>query len=209
MKRALGLPAIGLAIAATAIVTHQVIGERPGQPGGCACVVSLNLSAVLEGLNERGEAELELKKMADRMIAEDTQRQESIQALREQATDIPETDETALMALSDRVAQEAITYQAWRLYATEQLDIEKSLMLRDLDRRIEEAVKELAEANGYDIVLLDDSGQALTLNPESKVPREAQVKQQITSQRAMYVSPVADITDELIERMNNAFNTGG
>ena len=62
---------------------------------------------------------------------------------------------------------------------------------------------------GYDFVLMDDTSAELAVNPESKVAREIQVKQQMTARRSLYVNPAMDITDQLIQRMNNAFNAGG
>ena len=102
----------------------------------------------------------------------------------------------------------ALETQAWRMFATEQVDIEASLRLRDLDRSIKSAVTQLAEINGYDIVLVDDSGRELSIDAQSKASREIQVKAQMNARRLLYTNPEVDVTDELIERMNNAFNAG-
>jgi hypothetical protein len=46
------------------------------------------------------------------------------------------------------------------------------------------------------------------VNPESRASRESQVTQQLFSRRVLYADPVVDITDELVERMNNAYKSG-
>lgn len=197
-----------LVLVLSGIVAYRVLAQVGGGDG-CACVVSVNLPAVLEGLAERGEAEAELRTMADEMIAEDSERKQVIEDLRKQFTDIPEADREARADLGDRLTLEVLEYQGWRAYSAERLDIEKSLQLRELDRRVRRAIDDLAMLKGYDFVLMDDTSAELSVNPESKLAREVQVKQQMTARRSLYVNPAMDITDQLIQRMNNAFNAGG
>lgn len=209
-KRSLTVPVALLVLGMAGFLTYQVTGQRSGGAGtGCACVVSVNLPAVIDGLNQRAEAVLQLEDLRSRTLAEDEERKTRITQLREQLLEIPEADLDRREEAGEELARVALDYQAWRQFAMEQLDIEKSLMWRELDRVVTEAVAELAEISGYHLVLMDDSGQELGVNPESKISRELQVQQQMTSRRLLYVAPVADVTDELIERMNNAFNAGG
>ena len=42
----------------------------------------------------------------------------------------------------------------------------------------------------------------------SKIPREAQVAQRIDEQRLLYARADLDVTDQLIQRMNNSFRLG-
>ena len=90
-----------------------------------------------------------------------------------------------------------------------QVDIEKSIMLRDLYKQIKEAVAELANVEGYDLILVDDSGGELGIDPNSQQSREAQILRQITRRRALYSADTIDITDEIIVRMNNAYKSRG
>ncbi len=147
--------------------------------------------------------------MADAMTAEDSERKQAIGDLQGQMADIPETDLEARADVGERLALEVLEYQGWRAYAAQRLDIEKSLQLRDLDRKVRKAIKDLATLRGYDFVLKDDTSAELAVNPESKLAREIQIKQQMTARRSLYANPALDITDQLIQRMNNAFNAGG
>jgi Skp family chaperone for outer membrane proteins len=146
--------------------------------------------------------------MAEKMRAEDADRTKQLEALRRQLDDIPEGDVEARRATEEEIAMVALETQAWRMFASEQLDIEASLRLRDLDRSIKGAVAQFAQINGYDIVLVDDSGRELSIDAQSKASREMQVKAQMNARRLLYTNPEVDVTDELIERMNNAFNAG-
>jgi Skp family chaperone for outer membrane proteins len=40
---------------------------------------------------------------------------------------------------------------------------------------------------------------------DAQMPRETQVRQQISTRRVLYASPSIDITEQLIIRMNNAY----
>ncbi len=108
----------------------------------------------------------------------------------------------------EKIAMALLQYEGWKRFAVEQLDIEQSLLFRDLDRAINKAIKELCEIEGYDLVLMNDAAKELAINPESQMSRVAQVRQQMTSRRVLYVGPKTDITDELTIRMNNAFKAG-
>ena len=64
---------------------------------------------------------------------------------------------------------------------------------------------DLAEAEGYDIVILNDSSDELPFDREVRMPAQLQILQQITSRKLLYLNPATDVTDDLIVRMNNAF----
>jgi Skp family chaperone for outer membrane proteins len=200
---------LGLLAIATVLVGFACVGVTTASRAILArptTVVSVNLPAVLEKLDERVRAELRLKSMAEEMQSEDTEWQEKIKASQAALTDVPEADLAQRQKLGEALALQVLEFEAWRRFATESIDIEKSLLLRDLDNSVKRAISELAAANGYDIVVMDDTGQELAVNPDSQVPRELQVKQQMVARRLLYVNPSVDITDQLIERMNNAFN---
>jgi len=208
IKRTVRVPALALVLALGAAFAYQAIGQRTGSASPTV-VVTVNLGAVLDGLEQRSAAEAEIKELGDRSQAEDQRRQKEIEDLRTQLENIPEADEEARDAVREQIARVALQYQAWGRFALEQLDMEKSLRYRDLDRSIKSAIAQLCEIEGYDIVLMDDSQQELVINRDSRVSRGVQVLQQMASRRIVYVNPVADITDEIIERMNNAYNAGG
>ncbi|MDY7108807.1 MAG: hypothetical protein SYC29_09235 [Planctomycetota bacterium] len=208
IKRTVRLPGFLLLLALAVLLASQAIGQRGGAASP-SVVVTVNLRQVLDGLEQRSLAKAEVEEMKNRILAEDERRQEALQELRTRYDNIPESDEEARDAMREQIARQALDDEAWRRFALEQVDIEWSLRLRDLDRAIKTAIAELCEIEGYDVVLLDDSQQELTVNRESRVSREVQVLQQMTSRRLMYVTPEADITAELIERMNNAYQAGG
>ena len=86
--------------------------------------------------------------------------------------------------------------------------MDKYVLYESLYRSISEAIKLMAESEGYDIVIVDDSAAGFSLNPNSRASRESQILQQIAARRVMYTNPITDITQDLIVRMNNVHNAG-
>jgi Skp family chaperone for outer membrane proteins len=207
IKRTVRLPGLLLVLAMGAIIVGQAIGQRSNVAAPTA-VATVNLRQVLDGLEQRSVAEAEVQEMKDRILAEDEQKKAEMQDLTTQYKNIPETDEAARNAMREEIARKALDNDAWRRFSLEQVDIETSLRLRDLDRAIHSAIAELCEVEGYDVVLMDDSQEELTIDHDSRLTREVQVLQQMTSRRMVYVNPTVDITAELIERMNNAYHAG-
>lgn len=207
LNRSVTLPGVLLVAVLLSLVVHQAIGQRSAALESTT-VVTVDLRRVIEGLDQRAAAEANLQAMGQEILDEDDRRKTELEQLRAELQQSPESDEAARLAMRDELALREFEYQYWRQFAFEQLDIEKSLLLRDLDRSVKDAIKALADANGYDIVLTTDANDELMVSADARASREAQVRQQMISRRVLYANDMVDITDELIERMNNAFNAG-
>jgi Skp family chaperone for outer membrane proteins len=166
----------------------------------------VSLSRVLEGLQQRADAEVELTQKADQIRAEDKRREEEIATLQEQFKHINEIE--AKQQLEEDIALLGLNYQAWVRFVKDQLDVDRALLLQSLYRSIKAAIQELAETEGYDLVLVDDSQGDLKWSEDSPLNREGQTLQQIAARRVLYASPVIDVTDDLVERMNNKYRAG-
>lgn len=199
--------AAALAIGYGPALAHQA-GLKP------TVFATVRLSVVLEKLDQRAEAEANMNAMGQQVRAEEARRKDEIQkmqdqleAMRAELGDKPAPPEAT--ALQEKLALESLRYQAWSRVTLSKVDIEKALVLEDLYRSIKAACSLIASANGYDIVLVDDSQGEITTTSDSRTPREAQVLQQIIGRRMLHGNPALDITDELITRMNNAHKAAG
>ena len=204
IKRCVTVPGLLLVLVLAALVVYQAVGER-GAFARPTTVVTVDLAAVLDGLKQRAAAAAELDQMKAAIEAEDDRWQQILTELQTRLDEAPESEKPALRA---EIARKALEYQAWGRAELEWMDREKSLRWRDLDRSIRDAIAEMARLEGYDIVLTDDSGAELGVNPNASASVEAQVKQQLNARRLLYVNPEVDVTDELIKRMNNAYSAG-
>jgi Skp family chaperone for outer membrane proteins len=179
-----------------------------------AVIATVRLPAVLEKLDQRGEALANMTAMGQQVRAEETKRkeeitklQEQLEAMRKEFVDKPIPPEA--MTLQEQLAQKTLRFQAWSRFTVDRVDIEKALQYQDIYRSIKTAAAAMATANGYDIVLVDDSQGEITTTADTRVSREAQVIQQIVGRRMLHANPALDITDELITRMNNAHKAAG
>ena len=199
-------------VAATVVLTLFASGPAPGTGMVLAehtSVAVVRPTEVLQGLVERAEAEAALRATFEDLKAEADARTSEIRALQEQL--VPVTDATARQALIEDIETRSIKAIAFDQFAARQFDIELALLQQDLYQRIVAAVGELAQANGIDIVVVNDNAQPIQVNPELRIPRATQVEEQISQRRVMYSADKVDITEELILRMNNAHSerTGG
>ena len=179
-----------------------------------AVIATVRLSTVLEKLDQRGEALANMTAMSQQVRADEAKRkeeitklQEQLDAMRKELVDKPVTPQA--MALQEELAQKTLRFQAWSRFTLDRVDIEKAIQYQDIYRSIKTAAAAMASANGYDIVLVDDSQGEITTTADARVSREAQVIQQIVGRRMLYANPGLDITDELITRMNNAHKAAG
>lgn len=200
--RSIRIPTGFLIGALVAVVVLQAFGQagRMRAP----LVATVDLPAVLEQLNERADAEAKLRTIADEIRQEQETREGEIRDIKNRFENAVDDDERA--ALEEEAALKALQYQAWLRFATDKLDVERSLLLENLYRTIQAAVTDMAQASGIDVVVLDDSLNELGVNPELRVSREAQIRQQIIGRRVLYSNPQMNLTEDLVERMNNAYN---
>ena len=172
-------------------------------------VVTVNLSQVLEKLDQRAAATVALKTMTEAFRAEDDKKKAELNEISNQLKAFEQTpDDPKRTELQEKAATMLMDYQSWLRFATSKADLEEALVMKDLYRTIKEAVKAMADSEGYDVVMVDDSQGELVLNDDAKMPRAVQMKQQIVARRTLFVSSRVDITDHLITRMNNAYKSG-
>ena len=203
-RRIIGMAAVMFATAMLASATSIAFTSGRGFAPPTA-VAKINLTRVLDGLNQRASAEQAINEMRGAMASEGEQREKEIREMQDGLTEL--TGDT-LRAAEDELAMKLLQYQAWVKVSDQQLDVEASLQLRALYRSIREAVDALAEVEGYDLVVVDDSSSEFALNPQSPLSRQMQVRQQIIGRRILYGRDAIDITEELIVRMNNAWDAG-
>ncbi len=166
-------------------------------------LAAVQIESLFNGLVQRAEAKAEIEALNDEITAEKNARQDKITKMEEEfrgAAD-PERQEE----LVDAMTLEKLKLQFLYQEAAAELEVEKALRLQHLYLKISEAIGELASAQGYDLVILDDSAQEPEFDRASRIPGQVQILQQIASRKVLYRNPAIDITNDLITRMNNEF----
>jgi Skp family chaperone for outer membrane proteins len=162
-------------------------------------VVTFNIEQVTADLTERGDAEVKLRKLITDIEDEKKLKFKAIEELNVAIESAADADRGVLLENLDKLKLSAISFQR---YAVSQIDIERSLMFRDLYQKIKKSVEEVAEENGYDLVLISDNTREILVNPNAKVSREFQVREQIEVKRIMFASNQIDITEQIVTHMN-------
>jgi Skp family chaperone for outer membrane proteins len=207
-RKAIGVIAVLTFCLLCSVIAYQASASR-NMAGRPTAVAVVNLQVLVDGLNQYSDAIMRIERMRSDREAEGDRRAALMKTLQDELKDIPEASTEAKRAKEDQIMLEQLNNQAWLRLSADKLDIEKSLSLQDLYRSIKQAIGALAAADGWDIVLVDDSRGELGINPNSQLSREAQITQQMVSRRVLFAAGAVDITDQLITRMNNAYQSGG
>jgi Skp family chaperone for outer membrane proteins len=199
--RRTGLPAI-LAAGIVLILTYRAVGTNFSAAPPPVTAATVDLEKVFENLAELSEEQIHLTDLGNTMHTEDQARQAELTRMDDELKTLqPGTD--TYNQLESEFIQKSIEYQAWTEFTLRQLDREKALVLEKVYNSVKQAVRDMAVQQGYDIIYLNDSLKPLQRGTE------ASIQQQISARRMLYTNPALDITDDLIQRMNNAFNAGG
>jgi Skp family chaperone for outer membrane proteins len=194
-----------IVIVVGSVLAYDTFANRAAAPQPTVVGV-VRLNELLEGLEQRASAEARIKSMRDKLVEDANKRKDELEAKRKEVEAAPKSNQAAL---SDDLTLAAIRNQAWLEVSQQELDEEAALTVEDLYRSIKNAVKELAISQGYDLVMVDDSNTELVKNRTSQMPLKLQLEQQVAQRKFIYVDEATDITDQLVQRMNNAFKAAG
>jgi Skp family chaperone for outer membrane proteins len=200
LKRELALP-LGFALAAALIlVGHEAFG-RKATYAPASHVATVDLGKVFERINVNKSWEVEIMGLAERLNSEANGRQEAIGRKLEDAQKA--TSEPDAQKIRDSAALMKLEMDEWAKLKQLELDRERALMWKAMYKAIRTQTNALAMADGWDIVLVNDSLGELNLSNEVNASREQQILTQILNRRLLYASELTDVTEQLIVRINN------
>ncbi|MHC4217329.1 MAG: OmpH/Skp family outer membrane protein [Planctomycetota bacterium] len=199
------LPMVMLALALGTIAAYQALAQR-GAGISPPIIAAVRIEPLFDGLQQRAEAKMQISALEDDLVAEQGRRQEALNAKELELEDVVAA--TRREELGDEIGLERLKHQFWFQEAQAELEVDKAVRLQNLYRSIKKAIAEMAEAEGYDMVVLNDSSDDVPFDREVRVPAQIQILQQITNRKILYLKPTIDVTDDLIVRMNNEFRAG-
>ena len=192
--------------AAALLASHAFGTARVPLADAGTRVASVSLPRVLEKLQERQEAEMQIAAMRNQFMEEANARRKKIEAGAKELESMPDSPEKR--AKAEPLIVSKLELESWSNLRAAEIDYERSLMFRSIYRNLRSEAAKLAEAEGYDYIMIDDGTDDIQTSRDAKVPQEAQVLDQIQRRRMLYASPAHDLTDKLIVRMNNARAAG-
>ncbi|MHC4082721.1 MAG: OmpH family outer membrane protein [Planctomycetota bacterium] len=196
------LPLVLLVLALGTIAGYQALAQR-GAAISPPIIATVRIEPLFDGLHQRAEVKTEISALEEKILAEQGRRQEIINEKEIELEDLVAANRRE--EVTDQIALERMKLQFWFKEARMELEVEKALRLQELYKSVKKAIADLAEAEGYDIVVLDDSSDELPFDRESRMPAQLQILQQIATRKLLYLNPATDVTEDLIVRMNNAY----
>lgn len=180
-----------------AVRAGATASRPPAQPTAIAVV---DIVDIIAGLNEREVLENQLN---DRMGARQAQLNEVVEQIKVLEADVQMltkgTDEHR-EKLREYLEKQAVA-KARREALSQIVSIDMGNVMAGLYGKVEAAIASIAEREGYDIVLLDDSEFPLPDNaPDPDVYRA------IITKSVVYRHDSIDITQQVITLMNNEFS---
>jgi len=164
-------------------------------------VATVDVAKVFDKLNENADWQIQIRTLATSYTEELRSRQAELEKLLKELETL--TDTAKRSELADDIAMRRLRLEEWARLKQGEVDRERSLMWQSMYRSIREESRKVAESEGYQLVLVDDSQTDVRPNREVKATLEEQVKQQIASLRILYAAPTIDISDKVVIRINN------
>jgi len=163
----------------------------------------VNMATVFDRLNEAAEWDVKIKnleaKVAEWLRARRAELEAGAKAL-EAMADGPEKEQKL-----DGLRLKKLQAEQFNLMKELELDRERSLKWQAVYRAVREGAAKLADAEKFDMIMVDDSRiEITTQRSKDAPPLETQAKSQISALRVLHAAKTVDVTEKLIVLINNS-----
>jgi Skp family chaperone for outer membrane proteins len=180
-------------------IAWQSQASRKLAPATPAVLVSVDFERVFSSLEERVFEQSKAQEIVNSITESIEARRQHIESY-EQEFELYEAGSEKWEELMQEQQLEVFEYQAQVEYRNLRAAREDSKGLRRVYDHIRESAATLAKENGWDYVVVNDAAVAL---PEGD---NVDMGIQISNRRMLYANPELDVTDILIEYMNDNFD---
>jgi len=195
LRSRLSLTAVACCAMVCGTVLLAPVVQASRQDGSAAAVVAtIDLERVIESLDSMTSANEELARTAELYQTEIEQRRESLELLQEEIDLLVGTQRDQKLAEAEVLADDLRVYTR---FAELKLEEQRVVVLRRIYEDVREAAARLSQANGWDLVLVNDA--LVDLPP---VTGQQELMRQISARRVIYGDTRIDVTDALIQKMN-------
>lgn len=192
---------VACVIAAGAVGAGVAVGNRPA-PTQPPLVALVELELVINQLKEFEDRTEQIKTKITEADARLEVIKENVNALGQQVEAMgigtPERSKKI-----EEFKEAALRAEFERQLAGKVIDQMRINMFRDLYLKVDSAAEAIAKKNGYDIVLVSDEKSEIPSGENEQAMRRAMLLK-----RMLYVNPTLDITNEVLQTMNNEWAAG-
>lgn len=166
----------------------------------------VDLAKLFDGLDEAAEWDVRIKELEAKAMDEGRAKKSALEAsVKEVEAMAAGADKEARM---DALRLARLQAEQWSQLKELEVDRERSLKWQSVYRSVREGAKKLAEAEGYGLIVVDDSRiEITTQRGQNAPPLETQVKGQIASLRVLYAGKLVDVTEKLVVQLDNERST--
>lgn len=196
--------ALGSAVAFAAFLAGSAEARRiPAMFAPPTAVGIVDMATVFDKLEESAEWDVKIKALEARASEEMGRRKAELDALAKEVEAL--SDGAEKDAKLDSLRLKRLQAEQWAGFKELEVDRETSLKWQSVYRAVREGAKQLAEAEKYDLVIVDDSRVEIRTQRAQNAPSLTQQAQsQIAQLRVLYAGRTVDVTDKLIVQINNA-----
>jgi Skp family chaperone for outer membrane proteins len=182
-------------------LTFKVLQAQPGAQAGPTRVAVCNIPEVFDKYIRAQQLTQELEGQAEKIKAENDRRLDQLRTLQTTAEGLAEGSE-ARKQQEEQIMQQMIERQVW-------MQMQEDLMMRnhlrlteELYKEIKEAIAKVAQSRNIDIVFQFDPRM-----PEGRNSQE--MVQQIERRKVLYVDTMLDLTEPVLQNLNERHRAGG
>lgn len=194
-RRGAGVTRSTFALGVGAIVASILVLAAAANLRQPAVLASVDLERLYNALDRQAEADAEVQRFTDQLNAQTEQMRRAIDDLRVDL-DSFQPGSADYKRLQDELELAAMNFRAQVEFNKSKIEAKRAELIRNIYNQIKEAISSYAQANGIDAVYLDDS------KPPIELADPQRTMQQISARRMLYSADALDITDALIQVMN-------
>lgn len=183
------------AVALIGFVGARATGVLQAQPTSVAAV---DTSRLFDQLTEKEDFDAELNTARDQLRGEATNKQREAQELQADL-DLLAPGTPAYQQKEEELSKKGLENNVWGQFEQAKLNKMAGLRIENLYRKALDAVALIAEESGYDVVIAKEAP------PKFQYENLQQLLAKISLRKSLYTSETIDITDQVIQRMNNEY----
>lgn len=182
-----------LAIAVAGASAARSLQARPTAVG------VVDLMRVMDQLKQQQSVRADLMGRQETLKSQLQQKQKEVQNLQGDL-DILTAGTPEYKDKEGQLTKAVIDLRVWSQFEAEKLRMEEQLQIESLFRKVNDTVGRVAQDSGYDVVFF--KGQTIGSRGEN------QQQNQVSLRYVAWNSDAVDLTDQIVQRMNNEFTAG-
>lgn len=190
-----------VAVAAVAFVGAKVTVGQANATWQPTRVAVVDLSKVFDGFQQTRDLNDLLQQKGDAIIKEGTDKEKGLtnrqKELEAFSPDTPDFDKRYRDLM-----REVIDFRAWQQFMREQVENEHRVWLKKTYQQVIEAVQQIAGERGIDMVLYSQE-------PRVEGENLQVMRDSILQRKVVWTSKQADITDQVVQRLNRDYEKQG